>query len=458
MSPWKPSLCAALLLLRVPLAEAQPAPPSADSLRSMLTPWITTSAVAGLAVAVRVGDSTRFVGLGRAGAPGSAPPTDSTTFEIGSITKVFVGTLLADMVLRGEVSLDDPVKRYLSPSTTVPTRNGKVITLRHLVTHFSGLPRDPDNLPAPSVPGGDAFADYDTTALRAFLSSHNLRRDPGDSTEYSNLGMSLLAHALANRAGMSFERLLDERIFKPLGMHDSHITPNGQRAAREATGHSEDLEIAPAWGVRRSVMQGAGAIKSSTRDMMKFARAVIERPDTPIGRALRLSITPIRHQSGNDSVGFAWPVNFEAAPAPWHNGGTGGFSSMLAIDPGNRRASVVLTNTYRSVGNLGWALIDPEVRLRIPSFRPTVAQPVEVLDRLVGMYHSTGGAKHHVYREGDRLWFDVFLIPRMQLHPLGATTFYTKAGRDMTFLADSTGAITELVMKDGQREWRLKRM
>src|SRR5207247_418034 len=129
-----------------------------------------------------------------------------SVFEIRSVSKVFTATLLADMVERGEVSLSDPISKYLPTSLKTPTRNGKEITLLDLSTQTSGLPRLPDNL-APKNPL-NPYADYSVEQMYAFLSRYTLTRDIGSKYEYSNLCVGLLGHILALRAGTDYETLV----------------------------------------------------------------------------------------------------------------------------------------------------------------------------------------------------------------------------------------------------------
>jgi serine-type D-Ala-D-Ala carboxypeptidase/endopeptidase len=139
-------------------------------------------------------------------------------FEIGSVTKVFTRVLLADMTLAGKVSLDDPITTYLPsdgevrltdpvssllPATVkISSRNGRAITLEHLATHSSGLPREATNLRPKRQ--DNPFAGYDAAQLYVFLNRYKLPRDPGAAIEYSKVGVGLLGHALALRAGKSF--------------------------------------------------------------------------------------------------------------------------------------------------------------------------------------------------------------------------------------------------------------
>ena len=120
--------------------------------------------------------------------------TEHTVFEIGSVTKLFTALLLADMARRGEVTLDTAVAELLPMGTRVPDRNGVPITLAHLATHSSGLPRLPDDI---VVGSPDPYANYTSERLYAFLGRHELHRTPGESVEYSNLGAGLLDQMFA---------------------------------------------------------------------------------------------------------------------------------------------------------------------------------------------------------------------------------------------------------------------
>src|SRR3569833_173742 len=142
------------------------------------------------------------------GDAGSGQPAldDNSIFEIGSISKVFTSTILADMVLKGEVKLEDPVQKYLPASVHIPAREGKEITLANLSEQNSGLPRMPTNF-TPADPK-NPYADYTVKQMYDFLSSYQLPRDPGAKYEYSNLGVGLLGHALTLRAKQSYEQMV----------------------------------------------------------------------------------------------------------------------------------------------------------------------------------------------------------------------------------------------------------
>src|SRR6185369_1631387 len=170
-----------------------------------------------------------------------------TMFEIGSITKTFTASILADMVARGEVKLDDPVSKFLPGTVKVPARGGKQITLLDLATQSSGLPRMPTNFQPKD--GANPYADYTVQQMYDFISGYQLPRDIGAQYEYSNLGFGLLGQALALRAGKSYGELVRERILQPLGMNSTTIELSADQKARLAPGHGPNGSVVSNWDI-----------------------------------------------------------------------------------------------------------------------------------------------------------------------------------------------------------------
>ena len=286
---------------------------------------------------------------------GAQPLDGDSVFEIGSITKVFTALLLADMVERGEVTLDTPVQRLMPSEVKVPRRNGREITLVDLATHTSGLPRLPNNM-APANPL-DPYADYGAERLYAFLNAYELARDIGATFEYSNLGAGLLGHTLERRAGKPYKTMVEERILRPLGMTHTSFTPDAWMKAHLATGHNATGRPVPGWEV--GVLSGAGGLRSTANDMMKFARAALAAPAGPLGRVLARTYEK-RHDAGrpNMSIGLGWIIRRAAdRDVLWHNGGTGGYRSWFGLDMRAKRAVVVLANSQHGPDDLGNALL-----------------------------------------------------------------------------------------------------
>lgn len=231
----------------VQAVEAAPAQqraiPANDEIRRLLAERMEQNGV-GIVVGVVEPGRRSVVAHGRTGAADDRALDGDTVFQIGSITKAFTTLLLADMVVRGEVRLDDPAALYLPSGVTLSGR-GRRITLRHLATHMSGLPSMPMNLRLDAGP--DPYEAYSAEELYRFLSTYELPREPGTEREYSNLGVSLLGRLLARRAGTDYEALLRERILAPLGMNDSSIRLRPDQELRLAPGHDRYLRSVRTW-------------------------------------------------------------------------------------------------------------------------------------------------------------------------------------------------------------------
>ena len=290
------------------------------------------------------------------GNPGpNAPPLDAdSVFEIGSITKVFTAILLADMADRGEVKLDDPVAKHLRSGVRVPERNGKAITLIDLSEQSSGLPRLPDNM-KPANPM-NPYADYSVEQMFEFLGRYQLTRDIGAEFEYSNLGVGLLGQALSMRAGKTYEALVKERILDPLRMDHTAVTLTPWMQEHLAKGHSPGGMVMPNWDL--PALAGAGALRSTMNDMLKFLRANLDASDARLPRLMRQTHA-VRRSAGKDmSIGMNWIVrSLNGREVVWHNGGTGGYRTWIGFDKTRKVGAIVLGNSSIGHDDLGFELV-----------------------------------------------------------------------------------------------------
>ena len=301
------------------------------------------------------GEATHGAGLTRAG--GSAPEA-TTMFQIGSITKVFTALLLADCAVRREVTLDTTV------TDCIPALAGTAaddIALRHLASHTSGLPRLPKGFIRQALrPRDDPYREFTTDDLLAGVAAarRSRRTAPGRRVRYSNFGAALLGEALSRRTGLPYDELVRARVTDPLGLADTVVRPDPYQLERKATGHSRRKRPVPDWDL--GAMTGAGALYSTPADLLTFLRAQLDPEETPLTEAFRLVQQPQATATRWLSVGLGWhlsPVRDVEGTSLWHNGGTGGFFSYLALHPQARVGVVVLSNTARSVDRVGHQLL-----------------------------------------------------------------------------------------------------
>lgn len=421
--------------------------PSDAELTELLRSRVQEGRGVGFVVGVRESDgSTRVVSFGSAG-PGVRPLGERTVFEIGSITKVFTGILLADMAARGEVALDDPIANYLPDGVTVPSR-GRPITLLDLSVQHSGLPRLPTNM-TPADPT-NPYADYSVAQMYAFLSGYELPRDVGAEFEYSNLGVGLLGHVLSLAAGRGYEEMVRDRILEPLDMKMTAVTLDPTMREWMARGHDAQLEVVPLWDL--PTIAGAGALRSNMRDMLTFLEANIGPPASDLERTMRAS-HEVREDAGQSmGIGLNWLTRTtDGRRIVWHNGGTGGFRTFLGFDPDTEVGVVVLSNSAHSADDIGFHLIDPRLPLTAgPVVREEIQLPVETLERYVGVYELAPTFAITVTVEDGALFMQATGQERIPAFAWAANEFFLRiVDAQITFLEDAAGGVTALVLHQG---------
>jgi serine-type D-Ala-D-Ala carboxypeptidase/endopeptidase len=341
----------------------------ADGIRSLLQQEFAEGN-SGMVIGLLDEHGSRVFSAGKLDNGGDREVDGDTIFEIGSVTKVFTALLLLDAVRRREMKLDDPVAGYLPQPTKVPTFKGKEITLLNLAAQDSGLPWNPDNLDrvldqdrkTTSLDGFRQAVDaYTAQDLYAFLSKHELTREPGAGFQYSNVGMSLLGHAIALNANADYESLVVDRICRPLKMDATRIKLSPAEKVRLARGHW--LDGKPAEHVNFQVQQPAGSLLSTTNDLLKFLAANLGFTQTELTPLLS-DMQVIRHADSPRFGKTAMPwfdeglYNPPGSELPAHGGGGFGNLAFIAFDKKKRRGVVVLTNQMKvNPAGIGWTLL-----------------------------------------------------------------------------------------------------
>lgn len=411
------------------------------ALQQILQERIKDKKTLGIVVGRIQGTSRSIVAAGTMSLNSSRPVDGNTVFEIGSITKVFTGTLLADMAIRGEVQPNDPVSKYLPPEVKMPRRNGKVITLAHLASHHSGLPRELENRPPGENKPSPA---YGPELVFEFLSGYELPRDPGSGYQYSNVGMGVLGDSLGRRGGTSYEQLVVDRICKPLGMNDTRIKLTAEMQSRFSIGHDYDLK--PMKGFERRSLAGVGGLRSTANDFLKFLATILNPGDDQLSKAIRAS-QAARTNIGIANVEVAWGWHFRTVSDEiiTHSGLTSGFHSFMGVNRKRNRAVVIFSNCASSSDNIGMRLLDPR------------AQPDEsMLERYVGTYEVTPTFGITVSRERYDMYVNATNEPRLEMFPVAPDQFYG-AGFSLSFRTNASGIATEVALRTQGKEHRALR-
>ena len=425
--------------------------PSDSTILSIIRQRVEEKRSAGIVVGViDADDQSRVVAYGDPG-PGQPPLDGNSVFEIGSISKVFTATALAEMVQDGKVRLDDPAQRYLPSSVHLPARDGKVITLADLSEQNSGLPRMPTNFhPADST---NPYADYSVQQMYDFLSSYQLPRDPGALFEYSNLGVGLLGHVLSLAAGKPYAELERERVWTPLGMTHTAITFTPWMKAHLALGHDEQGGVVSNWDI--PTLAGAGGIRSTTNDMIRFLDANLHPERGKLERAMAFAHEE-RAAAGNMRIGLNWFTLYAGSDTiVWHNGGTGGYRTFIGFEPSQKIGVVVMTNSGGAgADDIGFHLLDAALPLTPAATQHTaIAVSTDVLARYVGTYELSPKFSLEVTLKDGALWVHPTDQATSRLWPESQHDFFLKEiDAQFTFVQDSAGAVTSVVLHQGGRD------
>ena len=277
-------------------------------------------------------------GYGFANFEWDVPNAPDTKFRLGSVTKQFTSMLVMQQVEIGTIRLDAPISRYLPD---YPKPQGDRVTVRHLLTHTSGTPN------YTSLPGfRDDRGIYPLEKLVARFSSLPLEFAPGTSWKYSNSGYVVLGAILEKATGIPYERLLQEKIFRPLGMKNSGYDHSEPILKKRAAGYENRGRLVNADFLDMSVPFSAGALYSTVEDLFLWDRALYGDSLLP-ERRMTEYFTPFLH-----NYAFGWGVgkigvgkSKDSVMATWHGGGINGFNTLIVRVPEFRQLVVLLNNT-----------------------------------------------------------------------------------------------------------------
>lgn len=414
----------------------------AADVNAALAHLVTAGEAVGISAAVIDAEGTRFFSVGATHAGSLEELAPSHVFEVGSVTKVFTATLLAQRVARGELQLSASLSRWVpSPQLNTP------ITLEQLATQHAGLPRMPRGVTY------DGLArSYGPKQLLAYFSQLSDEDVTKREYRYSNLGYGALGYALSKQAGAPLEQLVRTELLEPLQMVDTRVALRAQQRERSVPGHTADR--LPARGFRLgNGLRGAAGYHSTTRDLAVWVRAHLEPPKGELGEALRLTQKKRGAVDREDDIGLGWHVRRQGGYR-WHNGATFGFHSFIGFDPTRKTGVVLLSNTSTPLlDGVGFALLDRLAGkpLRHPKLREVAELPEQQLEDYVGEYRASPRLFIRIEREGQQLFAQPTGVRKFKLYPESPTMFFLKVDSGEVVFQRHEGRVVQLIYRDGAR-------
>src|SRR6185436_7182828 len=431
----------ALFLVLIAAASAR-----ADKVDDHVKAMMEKQHIPGVALAVVKDEKiVKAEGYGIANIELNVPVRADTVFKIGSVSKQFISAGILMLAQEGKLSLDDPISKYLAgtPETWKP------ITIRHLLTHTSGIVRE--------APGFDPLKIQSDADVIKTAYSLPLRFAPGEKWEYCNVGYFSLAEIIRKVSGKPWGDYLNEALFKPLEMNATRTTSMTELVPNRANGYGwRDGKYSNA--AIYLALRPSGAFLSTVLDLAKWDAALYT--ERFLTQATREQMwTEAKLNSGKTyPYGFGWSLDRVGGHTLKHHGGSlPGFRAELSRFMDDRLSVIVLTNSNNA---------DPETialevaEFYIPNLIPTptaVKVDPKIFDAYVGEYRppDQGAATAYITREGDKLMMRVGLNgEKRELFATSETRFFTAASRRdfYVFVKNDKGDVTHLVLQLEGRE------
>ncbi len=316
------------------------------------------------------------------------PVNDDTLFQIGSITKTFVALASMRLIEQGKLDLDVPVREYLPGLKLMDEEAASSITMRHILTHTSGLK-------------GDYFQNfgYGPEALQKMIESLSevpQLNTPGTSLAYCNSGFYIAGRVIEAISGVSFEDALASLVFKPLNLDNAFFFPEDVMIKRFAVGHEikEDKpSVASPWGIGRGI-HPAGGIVTNVKDLLKYASFFLGNGffnEQEVIKESSMEKLTAESMKASPALGMAlgWFVEeIDGVKFIEHGGGTHGQISFLIIAPELKFAAAILTNSYSgdaAIGAFTKSVMEGLLGLEIKTLSLSQKSPEE-LEEFVGLY------------------------------------------------------------------------
>jgi CubicO group peptidase (beta-lactamase class C family) len=390
-------------------------------------------------------------GYGFANLEWNVPNSPGTKFRLGSVTKQFTAASILLLEERGKLKTDDPVKKFMPDAPAAWDK----ITVFHLLTHTSGIPNFTG---FPDYPKLEPFA---TTAgqLVARFRDKPLEFQPGEKWNYSNSGYVLLTYLIEKITGESYEKFVGENLFTPLAMKDSGYDSNSAVIPHRASGYVPAKNgFQNAGFVHMSIPQGAGALYSTTEDLLKWEQGLLGgkllRP-----ASLEKMTTPFKQN-------YAFGLQVETAGGHKvieHGGGIEGFNTELEYYPDEKLTVVVLGNVNGSApGEIAKKLAAAArgETVKLQSELKEIPLDPKVLGRLVGVYQLAPGINMMITLENNQLFSKLGTQQPVAIYPESETRFFPKvveAELEFPSLNDK-GMASEMILHQGGRDQTAKRL
>lgn len=331
-----------------------------NSIHQNFLPYIENTKRIGLSIAVLDGNNTSYYNYGETHKGNNTLPTENSLYEVGSITKTLTAAVVTRLMLDNDIPEDMPISNLLPPEIQELSYEGEVVKLKHLFNHTSGLPSVPGDL----LSYGDLsnpYANYDFEKLTYYLNNFQLNRTPGSQYEYSNIGFALLGIIVAYQTDTNIYEFMNSITEGVVGMQNTKMELHGIANSNENVIGAYKSNGNEGYYWTWNLWESAGGLYSNLVDMEKYARVHFDSYSDNLDLKEVIDTNKVETFSDdNVIVGRSWHIKRkDGNEVFWHTGGTGGFTTVVFIEPQQEKAIIVLANN---------ADVDPELLPACASF------------------------------------------------------------------------------------------
>ncbi|MCU1287417.1 MAG: beta-lactamase [Acidobacteriales bacterium] len=447
---WSQQPAALTASAKAKASSASASAPDIARMEQIIQADVAAKTFMGSVLVARGNDVLLSKGYGSAVLEWNVPNSSTTKFRLGSLTKQFTAASVLLLEERGKLSVNDPIKKYL---TDLPATYDNV-TIHHLLSHTAG------------VPNFTALPDYEATKTVAQTPAQLIARfkdkpldfPVGDRFSYSNSGYIVLGALIEKVSGMPYAQFLQENIFTPLGMKDTGYDVATVVTANRATGYvpgAKGLSNAPYLDM--SIPFSAGGLYSTTEDLLKWEQGLMTGKLLSPASFTKMT-TPVKREYG---YGLIISTTKDGHKMISHHGGIDGFNTFLAYYPEEKLTVVVLGNVNGTapqvIGSRLGALARGETVV-LQGEHKQVAVPAKVLADYVGKYRAAPTFAIDITQDGEKLISQATNQGKLQIFPESESKFFYKVvDAQLEFFRDPSGKVTHLILYQNGRELKAVR-
>lgn len=421
-----------------------------EKMDALISAYAKENKFNGAVLVARKGNVIYQKGVGYKDAEKKIPVDVNTIFQIGSITKQFTSAVIMQLQQEGKLSLTDKLSKYFPGFA-----NGDKITIEHLLTHTSGLYNYTNDT---ILMKGDVTRHYTQKEMLDIFRKYSPDFEPGSNFNYSNSGYSVLGYIIEKVTGKPYEQVVRERILQPLRMNHSGFDFTHLISPDKAKGYfTISKGIVPAPIVDSTIAFSAGALYTTVGDLYRWERAINS------GKILQPESWKAVFTPHLKKYGFGWTIDSTFGRyTTSHSGGIHGFTSYLLRFPQDDVAVIAFDNTsganVAKVSRSLAAIVFSEP-YDIPAPKKEVKVDEAILKQYAGEYQLSPTFSIVMRVRDGRLFSQATGQQEFELFAEKENKFFLKVTEaSVEFLKDANGNVSEMILYQGGREIKAKKI